>query len=81
MTAIDPRSFLYRDGGLDPDDARRLAQRHLTGCDDGELYLQYRASEAFGFDDGRLKTADFNMPGRLRPARRLRRDHRLRPRQ
>ena len=61
MTAIDPRAFLYRDGGLDPDDARRLAQRHLTGCDDGELYLQYRASEAFGFDDGRLKTADFNM--------------------
>ena len=61
MTALDPRSFLYRDGGLDPDDARRLAQRHLTGCDDGELYLQYRASEAFGFDDGRLKTADYNM--------------------
>jgi TldD protein len=24
------------------------------------LYLQYIASEAFGFDDGRLKTADFN---------------------
>jgi len=61
VTALDPRSFLYRDGGLDPDDARRLAQRHLTGCDDGELYLQYRASEAFGFDDGRLKTADYNM--------------------
>jgi TldD protein len=61
VTAIDPRSFLYRDGGLDPDDARRLAQRHLTGCDDGELYLQYRASESFGFDDARLKTADYNM--------------------
>jgi TldD protein len=61
VTAIDPRSFLYRDGGLDPDDARRLAQRHLTGCDDGELYLQYRASEAFGFTDGRLETADYNM--------------------
>ena len=59
MTA-DPRAFLYRDGGLDPDDARRLAARHLTACDDGELYLQYRASEAFGFDDGRLKTADYN---------------------
>ena len=26
----------------------------------GELYLQYTASESFGFDDGRLKTADFN---------------------
>jgi TldD protein len=32
----------------------------LGGLDDGELYLQYTASESFGFDDGRLKTADFN---------------------
>ena len=60
MTAPDPRRFLYRDGMLDPDEARRLAVRHLSGCDDGELYLQYSASEAFGFDDGRLKTADYH---------------------
>ena len=57
---LDARKFLYRDGALDPDEAKRLAARHLGSCDDGELYLQYRASEAFGFDDGRLKTADFN---------------------
>ena len=81
MTAIDPRAFLYRDGGLDPDDARRLAQRHLTGCDDGELYLQYRASEAFGFDDGRLKTADYNMASGFGLRGVTRRNHRLRPRQ
>jgi TldD protein len=58
MTAPDPRRFLYRD--LDPDGARRLATKHLSGHDDGELYLQYSASEAFGFDDGRLKTADYH---------------------
>ena len=58
MTAPDPRRFLYR--SLDPDGARRLAAKHLSGCDDGELYLQYSASESFGFDDGRLKTADYN---------------------
>ena len=58
MTGADPRRFLYR--SLDPDGARRLAARHLSGCDDGELYLQYSASESFGFDDGRLKTADYN---------------------
>jgi TldD protein len=57
MTA-DPRRFLYRD--LDPDGARRLAATHLSHCDDGELFLQYSASEAFGFDDGRLKTADYH---------------------
>lgn len=60
MTATDPRSFLYRDGMLDPDTARRLAARVLARAEDGELYLQYRKTEAFGFDDGRLKTASFD---------------------
>jgi TldD protein len=55
----DPRAFLYR--SLDPDEAQRLATRHLAAHDDGELYLQYAVSEAFGFDDGRLKTADYNV--------------------
>jgi TldD protein len=58
MTAPDPRRFLYRN--LDPDAARRLAAKHLSGHDDGELYLQYSTTESFGFDDGRLKTADYN---------------------
>src|SRR5689334_1149949 len=58
MTAPDPRRFLYR--SRDPDAAKRLAAAHLSGHDDGELYLQYSASEAFGFDDGRLKTADYH---------------------
>ena len=58
MSAADPRRFLYR--SLDPDDAGRLAARHLAACDDGELYLQYAANEAFVFDDGRLKTADYH---------------------
>jgi TldD protein len=58
MTVADPRGLLYRD--LDPDEARGLAARHLSAHDDGELYLQYNTSEAFGFDDGRLKTADYH---------------------
>ncbi len=55
----DPRSFLYRDA-LDPDAAQRLATQTLARADDGELYLQYRKAEAFGFDDGRLKTASYD---------------------
>jgi TldD protein len=55
---VNPRSLLYRT--LDPDDARRLAARHLSSCDDGELYLEHSVSEAFGFDDGRLKTASYD---------------------
>jgi TldD protein len=56
----DPRRFIYRTDSLDPDSARRLTADALRDCDDGELYLQYTASESFSFDDGRLKTADFN---------------------
>jgi len=60
MTAAsDPRSFLYRDD-LSPDAALRLTAEALGKADDGELYLQYRKSEAFGFDDGRLKTASYD---------------------
>src|SRR6187402_829185 len=56
----DPRSFLYHDGQLDPAEAQRLTASALARADDGELYLQYRKAEAFGFDDGRLKTASYD---------------------
>lgn len=55
----DPRSLLYGDQ-LTPDEARRITRDILARCDDGELYLQYGVSEVFGFDDGRLKTADYS---------------------
>ena len=60
MTSTDPRSHLYQDGKLTPDEARALAAGTLKNCDDGELYLQFEASESFAFDDGRLKTADYS---------------------
>ncbi|KPF92701.1 protease TldD [Novosphingobium sp. AAP83] len=60
MTMTDPRSLLYRSGLLTPDDAQRITREALQNCDDGELYLQFIASESFGFDDGRLKTADYS---------------------
>jgi TldD protein len=60
MTFQDPRRFLYRADALTPESALRLTADALATCDDGELYLQYTATESFGFDDGRLKTADFN---------------------
>ena len=55
----DPRAFLYHDQ-LDPAHAQRLTAAALAKADDGELYLQYRKAEAFGFDDGRLKTASYD---------------------
>lgn len=38
----------------------RLLGEALSGCDDGELYMEYQRSEGFVFDDGRLKTASFD---------------------
>ena len=60
MTALDPRSLLYASYKLSPEEAQRLTADALRQCDDGELYLQFVASESFGFDDGRLKTADYS---------------------
>ena len=58
MTAPDPRSLLFAQ--LDPARAAVLTRDALARCDDGELYLQFIASEMFVFDDGRLKTADYS---------------------
>ncbi len=63
MTYTDPRSYLYQPGLIDPDGALRVTRDALANCDDGELYLQYSASESFGFDDGRLKLADYSTGG------------------
>ena len=57
MTFSDPRSLLYRQ--LSPEAAQAVTRDCLARCDDGELYLQFMASETFTFDDGRLKTADY----------------------
>ncbi|MFC4294148.1 metalloprotease TldD [Novosphingobium tardum] len=60
MTATDTRALLYKAGALTPDEAQALTRDALAACDDGELFLQFIASESFGFDDGRLKTADYS---------------------
>jgi TldD protein len=46
--------------GLDPAHAQRLVAEALTGCDDGELFLEYRQSESLSLDDGRIKSANFD---------------------
>ncbi|MFC0588769.1 metalloprotease TldD [Novosphingobium aquiterrae] len=58
MTAPDPRSLLYR--MITPEEALAVTRETLNRCDDGELYMQFIASEMFAFDDGRLKTADYS---------------------
>ena len=60
MNQNDPRHFLYAEGKLTPEEAQAIAAQTLAKCDDGELYLQFVASESFTFDDGRLKAADYS---------------------
>ncbi|APH71208.1 metalloprotease TldD [Aquibium oceanicum] len=39
---------------------RRIVSDAISGADDGELFLEYSEGEALVFDNGRLKTANFN---------------------
>ena len=42
------------------DSVRKIVAETIEGADDGELFLEYREGEALMFDNGRLKTANFN---------------------
>src|SRR5450432_1679891 len=58
---MDKTSDLFcGDAGLDRGDVQSLVDDALKGSDDGELFLEYRQSESFAFDDGRLKAASFD---------------------
>ena len=46
--------------GLDRTRVEALVGEALHGAEDGELFLEYRQTEALAFDDGRLKTATFD---------------------
>ena len=52
--------FFERAGLELPATAQTVADA-LAGADDGELFLEYRASEALAFDDGKLKTASYDI--------------------
>lgn len=47
--------------GLDPQAATRTVKAALEGSDDGELFLEYEASEFLARDDGVLKSASFDV--------------------
>src|SRR5579864_7552342 len=54
-----PSSLIDR-AGLDRARLNKIVSRGLDGADDGELYLEYRQSEALVFDNGRLKQATYD---------------------
>jgi TldD protein len=52
--------FFFGATGMDRSRVETLVDDSLKGADDGELFLEYRQSESFTFDDGRLKAASFD---------------------
>jgi TldD protein len=52
--------FFFRQADLDRARTERLVADTLSGCDDGELFLEYRLSEGLVFDDGQLKSANYD---------------------
>ena len=53
-------SSLIDRAGLDRGKVRKLIGHGLDGADDGELFLEYRQTEALTFDNGRLKQATYD---------------------
>jgi TldD protein len=54
-------SFFFSRTDLDRNRTQGIVDDALKDCDDGELYLEYSQSEAFVFDDNRLKTASYDV--------------------
>jgi TldD protein len=52
--------LFFGETGLDRGRVQSLVDDSLKQADDGELFLEYRQSESFVFDDGRLKAATFD---------------------
>ena len=52
--------LFFTRAGLDRPRVQAIVDDALDGADDGELFLEYRQSEALVFDDGRLRSAAFD---------------------
>ncbi len=52
---------LFERHGLDTARTERIVADALSGADDGELFLEHRTSESLVFDDGRMKSAAFDV--------------------
>ena len=56
----NPSDLFFTRTGMDRGRVQATVDDALKGSDDGELFLEYRQSESFAFDDGRLKAATFD---------------------
>jgi len=52
--------LFFTQTGMERSRVQNLVDNTLHGVDDGELFLEYRQTESFSFDDGRLKAATYD---------------------
>ena len=52
--------LFFNRAGMDRTRIERIVGDALHGADDGELYLEYNVSESLVFDDGHLRSANFD---------------------
>lgn len=52
--------LFFQRAGLDLAKTQAIVDDGLTGADDGELFLEYRQSEAVTYDDGRIRNASYD---------------------
>jgi TldD protein len=55
-----PDELFFTQTGMDRGRVQGMVDDTLKGADDGELFLEYRQTESFSFDDGRLKAATYD---------------------
>jgi TldD protein len=60
MNAFSPAPSILDASGCDTDRVSSLLHGALNGADDGELFLERSESEMLVFDDGRLKSANYD---------------------
>jgi TldD protein len=60
LDATDALFFARPDATLDREPAIALTRAALDGMDDGELFLEYRESEALALEDRRIRSAAFD---------------------
>ncbi|HEX2581097.1 MAG TPA: metalloprotease TldD [Dongiaceae bacterium] len=60
MNLHEADKIFFEKAGLDRGKLEAQVDDALLRAEDGELFLEYKQSESFGFDDGKLKNASFD---------------------
>ena len=60
MTVHSSAPSILEASGVDANRAQAVLETALAGADDGELFVERSESESFLFDDGRLKSANYD---------------------